>query len=132
MLRFGAERSTGGLVSENAISWALSTLKSMQMTRLVMITAALFVGLAALGAVVMATHKSESAQSSRSVTTAARDREPEKRIVPTRKAELTTVRVVNQKGEGVPNVAVLVFESTLSSELARISNQCRRPVPSAR
>jgi RNA polymerase sigma factor (sigma-70 family) len=110
MLRFGAERSTGGLVSETAISWALSTLKSMQMARLVMITAAVFVGLSALGAVVLAAHKPRSVQSSGPATTVTRDREPEKPIVPTRKAGLATVRVVNQKGEGVPNAAVHVVE----------------------
>jgi RNA polymerase sigma factor (sigma-70 family) len=117
MLRFGAERSTGGLVSETAISWALSTLKSMQMTRLVMITAALFVGLSALGAVVFAAHKPESARQSGPVTTVPRVREPEEPIVLTRKAELTTVRVVNQKGEGVSNAAVHVFELGSNLEL---------------
>jgi hypothetical protein len=117
MLRFGAERPTGGLVSESAIAWALSTLKSMQMTRLVMITAALFVGLSALGAVVLAAHKPRSVQSSGPATTVTRDREPEKPIVPTRKAGLATVRVVNQKGEGVPNAAVYAVELGSNLEL---------------
>ena len=89
------------------------------MARLVMITAAFFVSLSALGALVLAAQKQELTAPSGPAKTAARDREPGQAIVPDRKAELTTVRVVNPKGEVVPNVEVDVVESTLISEVRK-------------
>ena len=46
MLRFAAGQSTAGLVSETALSWALTTLRTIQMSRLAMISALLLAGLA--------------------------------------------------------------------------------------
>jgi RNA polymerase sigma factor (sigma-70 family) len=119
MLRFGAGRSPVDIVSATALSWTYCTLRSMQMARLVMITAAFFGSLPALGALVLAAQKQELTAPSGPAKTAARDREPGQAIVPDRKAELTTVRVVNPKGEVVPNVEVDVFESTLNSEVRK-------------
>jgi RNA polymerase sigma factor (sigma-70 family) len=116
MVTFGAGRATPSVVSATALSWTVSTLRSMQMNRLVVITTALFVGLGSLGAVVFATQKQESVRQSGSTKMAALDRELEKPIVPARKAELITVRVVTPMGEGVPNVAVQAVELVIDSQ----------------
>ena len=70
-----------------------------------------------VGAVVLAAQRLEPNRPFGLRTSTPRDAEPEKPIVPTRKAEVATVLVINSKGEGVPNATVQVFELDLNSEI---------------
>ena len=108
MLRFAAGKPTAGAVSATALSWTLQTVRTMQMTRLVLISALLIAGLAATGAA-MWTNPDQQAIETRSVapSKAARKSEP---AGPEKKVERPSVRVVDTKGRGVPDVEVKVIE----------------------
>ena len=89
----------------------------MQMNRIVLLGAALFVGLSAVGAAVLATQKPNSGRPLEVARPAVRDRERKLAPVVTGKAVPTTVRVVDSLGKGIPNVAVRAFESVFNSEI---------------
>ena len=136
MLRFAAGRPIAGAVSAVSLSWTLQTLRTMQMTRLAMISALLILGLAATGAAMMATQEREPAQTRPAAPskTAAQEREPAKPAVPEKKVEILSVRVIDTKGRGVPGVEIKVVEddSYTRGRWARISHRClsyrrRRP-----
>ncbi len=82
------------------------------MTRLAMISALLILGLAATGAAMIATQEREPAQtrSAAPSKTAAQEREPTKPAVPEKKVEILSVRVIDTKGRGVPDVEIKVVE----------------------
>ena len=108
MLRFAAGTPTAGAVSATALSWTLRTLRTMQMTRLAFISALLIAGLAATGAAMWTTPEQQTAET-RSVAPrkAAQKSEP---AGPEKKVERLSVRVVDTKGRGVPDVEVKVIE----------------------
>jgi RNA polymerase sigma factor (sigma-70 family) len=112
MLRFAAGRPIAGAVSAASLSWTLQILRTMQMTRLAMISALLVLGLAATGAAMIATREREPAQtrSAAPTKTAAREREPTKAAVPEKKVEMLSVRVIDTRGTGVPDVEIKVVE----------------------
>jgi len=112
MLRFAAGRPIVGAVSAASLSWTLHTLKTMQMARLAMISALLILGLAATGAAMIATQerKPEKTRPAAPAKTAAQEREPSKPAVPEKKVEVLTVRAVDTRGTGVPDVEIMVVE----------------------
>jgi len=112
MLRFAAGRPIAGAVSAASLSWTLQTLRTMQMTRFAMISALLILGLAATGAAMIATQEREPAQtrSAAPTKTAAQEREPTKPAVPEKKDEMLSVRVIDTRGRGVPDVEINVVE----------------------
>ena len=119
MLRFAAGQSTTDLVSSTALSWATTTSRTMQMTRLARIVILGIVGLAATGAAVLATQKPESARPIAPPPAVVQEPKPAKPLVPEKKVELISVRVVDPKGRDVPNVDVEVDDHQSMSEARR-------------
>jgi RNA polymerase sigma factor (sigma-70 family) len=117
MLRFAAGGPAYGLISATAVSWAVGAVRSMQMNRIVLLGAALFFGLSAVGAAVLATQKPNPGRPLEVARPAVRDRERKLAPVVAGKADPTTVRVVDSLGKGIPNVAVRAFESVFNSEI---------------
>ena len=108
MIQFAAGTPTAGAVSATALSWTLRTLRTMQMTRLAFISALLIAGLAATGAAMWTTPDQQTIET-RSVAPSkvARKSEP---TGPEKKVDRLSVRVVDTKGRGVPDVEVKVIE----------------------
>jgi RNA polymerase sigma factor (sigma-70 family) len=113
MLRFAAGRSTAGLVSETALSWALTTSRILQMTRLVLISALLIAGLATTGAALLATQEPKSVVPAKA---AAEEGKPGMPSAPGKKVEPITVHVVDPAGHDMPNIEVEVIDRNSTAE----------------
>jgi RNA polymerase sigma factor (sigma-70 family) len=112
MLRFATGRLIAGAVSAAALSWTLQTLRTLQMTRLAMISALLILCLAATGAAMIAIQEQKPAQTRPAVTarTAAQEREPTRPDAPDKKVDIFSVRVIDTEGRGVPDREIKVVE----------------------
>jgi RNA polymerase sigma factor (sigma-70 family) len=112
MLQFADCQPVAGAISAAALSWTLQTLRTMQMTRLAMISALLILCLAATGAAMIATQEQEPAQtlSAAPAKTAAQEREPAKSAAPDKKVDIFSVRVIDTQGRGVPDAKIKVVE----------------------
>jgi RNA polymerase sigma factor (sigma-70 family) len=119
MVRFAARESTADLISPTALSWTSTILRGMQMMRFMTIATLAIVGLVATGVAVLATQESRSAKTGTPARRAAQQQEPAKSVVPGKKDELITVRVVDTGGRDMPNVGVLVVDERTASEERR-------------
>ena len=119
MLRFAAGKPTAGLASPTALRWALTTSRTIQMTRFVMISTLLIAGLATTGAALVATQEPTPAGSAAPVKKAAQKSAPVAAAAPPPKVELISVRVVDLEGQGVPNVEVEVVDQRSTSDIRR-------------
>ncbi len=111
MLRFASGRPMAGAVSTAAISWALRTLRTMQMTRLAMISVLLLGGMAAAGAAILGTQEREPAQSKAAAP--AKTSNPRREAAKpdaTASGERRSVRVIDTRGRAVPDVEIKVVE----------------------
>ena len=111
MLRFAAGRPVAGVVSAEALAWTLQTLRIMRMTRLATICVLLASGFAATGAAMIVVQEREPAQT-RSVApnrTSAPDRN-KARSTELLKDRVFSVRVIDTRGKGVPDVNIKVVE----------------------
>ncbi len=112
MLCFASGGPIAGVVSASSLSWTVQTLRTMQMTRLAMISALLILCIAATGAAMIAAQEREPAQTrpAAAAKTAAREREPMPPTPPERESKKVIARVVDPQGQGVPDVEVKVVE----------------------
>jgi len=109
MLRFAAGRPIAGTVSASSLSWTVQILRTMQVTRLAMISALLIAALAAAGAVMLISQDQQTSQarSAAPAKTATPRRGPD---APENNVELSSVRVIDTQGRGVPGVEIKVVE----------------------
>ncbi|MGO9463028.1 MAG: sigma-70 family RNA polymerase sigma factor [Isosphaeraceae bacterium] len=111
MLRFAAGRPMAGAVSATALSWALLTLRTMQITRLAMISALLLGGIAAAGAAILGAQEREPAQTKAAAPAkASKSRREAAKPDATASVERRSVRVIDTRGRGVPDVEIKVVE----------------------
>jgi protocatechuate 3,4-dioxygenase beta subunit len=111
MLRFAAVRPIAGAVSAEALALTLQTLRTMQMTQFATISALLISGLAATGAAMIIAQEREPAQTQSAAPTKTVAQEhkttgPDERV----KDGVFSVRVIDTRGGGVPNVNIKVVE----------------------
>ena len=100
MRQFAAGKPAAA-ISETAISWTTQTLRSMQMTRLILFSALLIAGLAATGAAMFVAQGAAPAPARQAAParTAVPKSEP---VADGKKTEVVTVQVVDPRGQGVP------------------------------
>ena len=110
-----------GLTSAKAVAWAVSTVRSMQLTRVAAVVAMLCAGISMLGAVLIATQKPEPARRTAPVATLTKSGEPERPPTTVPKNRLVSVRVIDHMGRGVRNASVHAFELGQLSD-TRVSN----------
>ena len=112
MLHFAAGRPIAGAVSESALYLTLRSLNSMRMTRLATISALLISGLAAAGAAMLITQKQRTAQAqSPALTKTERFHSvPAAQDSQKKSPEVRSVRVIDGRGKGVPDVEIKVVE----------------------
>ena len=110
MLGFAAGRSPVGVVSATALYWTFSILRTMQMTRLVLISTLLAAGLVGTGVAAIIVRQQARARPTMLVSTPS-ERQPHTTTSRSMKVDVVSVRVVDLRGRGVPNVEVEVFGS---------------------
>jgi RNA polymerase sigma factor (sigma-70 family) len=117
MVQFAAGESTTGLTSARALAWAVSTLRSMQLTWVAAVVAVLCAGIPVIVAAVFATQQPKPAGRHAQATTLTTDGEPEHPAVAVPKDGLVSVRVIDHMGRGVRNVSVHALEWGSNSEI---------------
>jgi hypothetical protein len=113
-----SERSAEAASFLKAIVWPVRISRTMQMTipiaRLAMISALLIAGLAATGLPMQTDQKPDPAGDNPATSAkAVNEREP---ADPRERIEMVTVRVINPRGQGVPNVEVEVLAHGLDHQ----------------
>ena len=112
MLRFASGPLIEDTLSAASLSWALHTLRTLQMTRLAVISAVLILGVVASGTAILAGPRRETLQTSPAAfeKTTTQKRDPNKPAVPDDQIETLTVRVVDHSDREVADVLVKVVE----------------------
>ncbi len=117
--RFGAP--TGELISATAVSWAIHTLRMMEMTRLAMGSLLSLLGMAAISVAVLAGGESPEAERPKGAVPKAIPKVSDVDETASKKrSALVFVRVINARGEGVPGTTIEVFEDDRSGPRTRM------------
>ena len=106
MLRFGAVPSMSGLISAGAVAWAVSTLRSMQLNRVVAVVAMLCAGISSARRRPDCHSEAGTGEAAAPVATLTKSREPEHAPATCSQKPVISVRVIDHMGRGVRNASV--------------------------